>query len=74
MRADPYLNKLPTTPDGIPILGDEDTHGHTFRGAALGNPFDPNDPVDPLMEYVMADWFVQGGREYPPFYYHAMTK
>lgn len=53
---------------------EEEAEGITFRGASVGNVLDPNDPVDPLYEYLTAEWFMVGDKEYPPWYYHALGK
>ena len=38
----------------------------TFRGAALGEPGNPENPVDPLIEFLTADYVRVGDRNYPP--------
>lgn len=59
----------------FPVFGSEDEDDSiTFRGAAVGNVLDPNDPVDPLYEYLTAEWYMVGDKEYPPWYYHALGK
>lgn len=52
-------------------LGDEEVQ-EAWRGAALGTALNPLDPRDPLREYLTAEWFMVGDREYPPWYYHSL--
>lgn len=58
----------------FPIFGADEEQTHVFRGAGVGNVLDPSDPVDPLHEYITAEWYMVGDKEYPPWYYHALGR